>query len=55
MLVHGGDFSNIDAPVKIEASTYPELEKEIKANFGIENQGWYLILRLNFYLKIPEK
>ena len=39
VLVNGGDFSNIDAPLEIEASSLEELTNEVKNNFGLDQSG----------------
>jgi len=37
VLVNGGDFTNIDAPLELEAASMTELTKEVKANFGLDD------------------
>ena len=39
VLVNGGDFSNIDAPLEIEATSLEELTNEVKNNFGLDQSG----------------
>ena len=39
VLVNGGDFTNIDAPLELEAASMTELTKEVKANFGLDDSG----------------
>ena len=39
VLLHGGDFQNVNAPIKVKASNYKELQDQIKDNFGIDQNG----------------
>jgi len=36
VLVNGGDFSNVDAPLEIQATSLEELTNEVKNNFGLD-------------------
>lgn len=36
VLINGGDFSNIDAPLEIEANSFEQLTTQVKSNFGLD-------------------
>ena len=46
VLVNGGDFSNIDAPLEIEATSLEELTNEVKNNFGLDQSGKFFLWRI---------
>ena len=39
VLINGGDFSNIDAPLEIEANSFEQLTTQVKSNFGLDQTG----------------
>ena len=39
VLINGGDFSNIDAPLEIEADSFEQLTSQVKSNFGLDQTG----------------
>ena len=39
VLINGGDFSNIDAPLEIEADSFEQLTNHVKSNFGLDQTG----------------
>merc|ERR1712227_712594 len=43
VLLHGGDFQNVNAPIKVQASNYKELQDQIKDNFGIDQNDELMI------------
>jgi len=43
VLLHGGDFQNVNAPIKVQAGNYKELQDQIKDNFGIDQNDELMI------------
>lgn len=43
VLLHGGDFQNVNAPIKVQAASYKELQDQIKDNFGIDQNDELMI------------
>lgn len=39
VLLQGGDFQNVNAPIKVQAGNFKELQDQIKDNFGIDQNG----------------
>mgnify|MGYP000487561344 CR=1 FL=1 len=53
ILINGGDYSNIEAPLVLEANSFSNLENEIKSCFELpEKSGNMRILRRNFMGKL---
>jgi len=43
VLLNGGDFQNVNAPIKVKAESYKELQDQIKDNFGIDQNDELMI------------
>jgi len=43
VLLNGGDFQNVNAPIKVQAGNYKELQDQIKENFGIDQNDELMI------------
>lgn len=51
VLVSGGDFCNIRAPLRVEAESFPALDEQVRSSFGIEKDANLVITYCGVVLK----